>query len=80
MWRERWTGSFTIRVLDLACDADIIPLQSRIESAVEPDLKEVYETERQLLYVACTGARDHLLVTSSNSPSEFLSDLQANAG
>lgn len=80
MWRERWTGGYTIRVFDLACDADIIPLQLRIESAVEPDLKEVYETERQLLYVACTRARDHLLVTSSNSPSEFLSDLQANAG
>jgi len=43
-------------------------------------LKEVYETERHLLYVACTRARDHLLVTSSDSPSEFLSDLQANAG
>ena len=65
----------------MACDADIIPLQSRIESAAdEPDLKEVYETERHLLYVACTRARDHLLVTSSDSPSEFLSDLQANAG
>ena len=65
----------------MACDADIIPLQSRIESAAdEPELKEVYETERHLLYVACTRARDHLLVTSSDSPSEFLSDLQANAG
>jgi len=65
----------------MACDADIIPLQSRIESAAdEPDLKEVYETERHLLYVACTRARDHLLVTSSNQPSEFLRDLQANAG
>ena len=30
----------------------------------DADLREVYDTERQLLYVACTRARDHLLVTS----------------
>ncbi len=54
-----------------------IPLQSRIESAAdEPDLKEVYEAERHLLYVACTRARDHLLVTSANTTSEFLDDLR----
>lgn len=58
MWRERWTGSYTIRVLDLACDADIIPLQSRIKNAVEPDAKEVYETERQLLYVVASVVSD----------------------
>ena len=58
-----------------------MPVGASIESAAdEPELKEVYETERHLLYVACTRARDHLLVTSSDSPSEFLSDLQANAG
>lgn len=57
-------------------DADIIPLQSRIECAADdPDLREVFETERQLLYVACTRARDHLLVTSANTPLEFLDDL-----
>jgi hypothetical protein len=37
---------------------------------------EVYETERHLLYVACTRARDHLLVTSGDLPSEFLDDLR----
>ena len=58
MWREQWTGSYTIRVLDLACDADIIPLQSRIKNAVEPDAKEVYETERQLLYVVASVVSD----------------------
>jgi len=57
-------------------DADIIPLQSRIERAADdPDLREVSETERQLLYVACTRARDHLLVTSANTPLECLDDL-----
>jgi len=39
-------------------------------------LKEVYETERQLLYVACTRARDHLLVTSVAPGSEFLDDMK----
>ena len=60
----------------MACDADIIPLESRIDSAAdEPDQREVFETERHLLYVACTRARDYLLVTSAKSPSEFLDDL-----
>ena len=39
------------------------------------DLQEVYDTERHLLYVACTHARDHLLVTSGDTPSEFLDDM-----
>ena len=48
----------------MACDAEAIPLQSRVESIVdEADLEEVYNTERNLLYVASTRARDHLLVT-----------------
>ena len=40
------------------------------------DLEEGYNTERHLLYVACTRARDHLLVTSVDPPSEFLDDLR----
>jgi mRNA-degrading endonuclease RelE of RelBE toxin-antitoxin system len=39
-------------------------------------LEEVYDTERHLLYVACTRARDHLLVTSVDPASEFLDDLR----
>jgi superfamily I DNA/RNA helicase len=61
----------------MACDDEIIPLQERIESvADDSDLEEVYNTERQLLYVACTRARDHLLVTSVAPASEFLDDMQ----
>lgn len=60
----------------MACDDEIIPYQDRIESVTDnSDLKEVYETERHLLYVACTRARDRLLVTSGEVPSEFLEDL-----
>lgn len=61
----------------MACDDEVIPSQSRIETvADEADLTEVYETERHLLYVACTRARDHLLVTCGDLPSEFIEDLQ----
>jgi superfamily I DNA/RNA helicase len=41
----------------------------------EADLEDVYNTERHLLYVACTRARDHLLITSTAPASEFLDDL-----
>lgn len=65
-------------VIVMACDDEIIPLQERIETVGDDaDLQEVYDTERHLLYVACTRARDHLLVTSGDTPSEFLDDLRA---
>ncbi len=63
-------------VVIAACDDDVLPLQSRVESVTdESDLREVYDTERHLLYVACTRARDHLLVTAVSPGSEFLADL-----
>jgi len=63
-------------VVVMACDDDVVPLQSRIETvADDSDLQEVYDTERHLLYVACTRARDQLLVTGVVPISEFLEDL-----
>jgi len=63
-------------VVVMACDDEVIPLQSRIESVGDDaDLKEVYDTERQLLYVACTRARDYLLITGVEPTSEFLDDM-----
>ena len=60
----------------MACDAEVIPLQSRVEEITdEADLDEVYNTERNLLYVACTRARDRLLVSGVKPASEFLDDL-----
>ena len=59
----------------VACDDEVLPLQERIEAVSdESDLEEVYNTERHLLYVACTRARDHLLVSGVNPGSEFLGD------
>ena len=62
----------------MACDDEVIPLQERIETvADDADLEEVYNTERHWLYVACTRARDRLLVTSVDPASEFLDDLRS---
>jgi superfamily I DNA/RNA helicase len=59
----------------MACDDDIVPLQERIEMVADnADLEEIYDTERHLLYVACTRARDRLLVTGVMPASEFLDD------
>ena len=56
----------------------MIPFQERIESVGDDsDLEEVYNTERHLLYVACTRARDHLWVSGVNPASELLDDLSA---
>ena len=60
----------------MACDDEVLPLQERIESVTdESDLEEVYNTERHLLYVACTRARDRLLITGIAPGSEFLADM-----
>jgi len=60
----------------MACDDNVVPLQERIEMAGDDaELEEVYNTERHLLYVACTRARENLLITCGDSTSEFLDDL-----
>lgn len=59
----------------IACDDEVLPLQERIETAAdESELEEVYNTERHLLYVACTRARDYLIVSGVSPASEFLDD------
>jgi superfamily I DNA/RNA helicase/mRNA-degrading endonuclease RelE of RelBE toxin-antitoxin system len=64
-------------VVVMACDDEVIPLQERVEALTDDaDIEEVYNTERNLLYVACTRARDRLLVTSTDPASEFLADLR----
>jgi superfamily I DNA/RNA helicase len=62
-------------VVVMACDDEVVPLQLRIEAVGDDaDLQEAYDTERHLLYVACTRARDQLLVTAVAPASEFLDD------
>ena len=63
-------------VIVMACDDEIIPLQERVEAITdEADLEEVYTTERHLLYVACTRARESLTITATAPESEFLADI-----
>ena len=60
----------------MACDSGVIPSPARIaEADLVADIKEIYDTERNLLYVACTRARDYLLVTSAGVPSELILDI-----
>lgn len=63
-------------VVVMACDEGILPLDERIaDAADEAELDEIYETERRLLYVACTRAREHLLITATEPGSEYLRDI-----
>jgi superfamily I DNA/RNA helicase len=60
----------------MACEEDIVPLRERLAAAAdEADLREAYDTEGHMLCVACTRARDRLLVTATKPPSEVLGDL-----
>ena len=62
----------------VACDSEVIPSSKRLEIIADgSDLEDAYNTERYLLYVACTRARDYLLVTGVEPESEFLADLLA---
>jgi len=64
-------------VVVMACDDAVLPLQERIEAiGDDADIQEIYDTERHLLYVACTRARDFLLVSGVTPCSEFLDDLK----
>jgi superfamily I DNA/RNA helicase len=65
----------------MACDEQVIPAQERIaDVSDEMELDEVYATERQLLYVAVTRARDRVMISGVLPISEFLADMQANLG
>lgn len=63
-------------VVVMACDADVLPLKTRMDAVIdEADLDEVFDTERQLFYVACTRARDRLFISAVLPASDYLSDL-----
>lgn len=64
----------------LRSDEGILSLDERVaDAADEAELDDIYETERRLLYVACTRAREHLLLTGVTPASEYLADLEAKA-
>ncbi|MDV7394534.1 3'-5' exonuclease, partial [Arthrospira platensis SPKY1] len=56
-------------VIVMGCDEDLLPHASVLDDMVdEADKAAFVEQERQLLYVACTRARERLLVTHSGKP------------
>ncbi|QQS53293.1 MAG: AAA family ATPase [Candidatus Competibacteraceae bacterium] len=60
-------------VIVMGCDEDMLPRASVLSELVDEADRAVFiEQERQLLYVACTRARERLLVTYSGRPSCFL--------
>jgi hypothetical protein len=64
-------------VVVMACDEGVLPLDERVaDAADEAELDDIYETERRLLYVACTRAREHLRLTGVAPTSEYLADLE----
>jgi superfamily I DNA/RNA helicase len=61
----------------MACDLDVRPDPARLAAiGAVAQLEAAYETERHLLYLASTRARDRLLVSEIAPGSEFLDDLQ----
>ena len=62
-------------VVVMACDQGVLPLDERMaDAADEAELDETYETERRLLYVTRTRAREHLSLTGVRPASEYLDD------
>ena len=60
-------------VVVMGVQEGLLPLPRALEFALDkPDETRILETERQLLYVAVTRAREHLLVSYSGTPSRFL--------
>mgnify|MGYP001219410822 CR=1 FL=1 len=65
----------------MACDDDVLPDPERLSAIGDiGEMQAAFDTERHLLYVACTRARDRLLVTGLEPGSEFLDDLSTPPG
>lgn len=59
----------------VGCDHDALPHPEAMKAAADDaERTEVVEQERQLLYVACTRARDRLVITHSQCSTEFLKE------
>jgi hypothetical protein len=57
----------------MACDDEVLPSQERIDTIGDSaDPEDVYKSERHLLYVACAGDRDDLLITGVKPGPDFL--------
>ena len=61
----------------MAVDEDVLPDPAWLAQVGDlADLAAIEDTERHLLYVACTRARDRLMISGLAPGSEYLDDLQ----
>lgn len=64
-------------VMIVGCNDDMLPFEARVDRARDVDeLQAIIETERHLLYVAATRAREQLAISAVDPASEFLADLR----
>ncbi|QFR34411.1 3'-5' exonuclease [Ancylobacter sp. TS-1] len=65
----------------MALDEDVLPDPQRLAAVGDvADLEAIQETERHLLYVATTRARDRLMLSGIAPGCEFLDDVDSSAG
>jgi superfamily I DNA/RNA helicase len=69
---HRAKGMEFARVVVAGVSASLLPFAWLIENAPEEDRAELEQRERLLLYVACTRARDRLVISWHGKPSPFL--------
>lgn len=71
---HRAKGLEFARMVVIAVNSDSVPLPFAVTSAAQDAVQHELDLlrERCLLYVACTRARDELVVTSSGTPSRLL--------
>jgi len=63
-------------VIVMACDEQVIPQYESLGSYDAAETAAIHTSERQLLYVACTRAREELVLSYSGTPSMFLLDMR----
>jgi superfamily I DNA/RNA helicase len=69
---HRAKGTEFSRVIVIGAEAGVVPLDWVFESQPESEAPTLLSRERSLFYVACSRARDELVVTWVGDPSPFL--------
>jgi len=69
---HRAKGTEFSRVIVVGAEAGVVPLDWVFENQPESETPVLTGRERSLFYVACSRARDELVVTWSGQPSPFL--------
>ena len=60
-------------VIVLGCEEKFLPMRALLDRLSDPADRDTFiEQEKHLLYVACTRARERLVVTHSGPKSRFL--------